>query len=267
MGMRRCAFTLIELLVVIAILAILAAILFPVFAQAKEAAKKTADLSNMRQLGIATQLYLNDSDDRMFFYASYKAGLTVSRSRTGAIMPTAASVNPVRWWNALMPYVKSQQIWVAPDDSSPTASADPLGNKTILRSYIACRHAEGMAASQIDDMVGTIVITEKWPQFTDSWIEPFNGDFNYHPDTGKMSLAANRYAKQLVSSFLDGHAKSLTAGYIDASPVLTGCNLDHYFPLPSAGMCDESVPGCTNGNNDPTNLDLYNICDNFIPYP
>src|SRR4051794_16440535 len=60
--MKR-AFTLIELLVVIAIIAILAAILFPVFAQAKAAAKKTACLSNVKQMATAAQLYLGDNDD------------------------------------------------------------------------------------------------------------------------------------------------------------------------------------------------------------
>ncbi len=60
--MKR-AFTLIELLVVIAIIAILAAILFPVFAQAKEAAKKTACLSNNREIGIGVLMYMNDNDD------------------------------------------------------------------------------------------------------------------------------------------------------------------------------------------------------------
>jgi prepilin-type N-terminal cleavage/methylation domain-containing protein len=61
----RSAFTLIELLVVIAIIAILAAILFPVFAQAKAAAQKSVALSNAKQIGIATQLYMGDCDDML----------------------------------------------------------------------------------------------------------------------------------------------------------------------------------------------------------
>src|SRR5208282_1185704 len=61
--MKSRAFTLIELLVVIAIIAILAAILFPVFAQAKEAAKKTVSLSNIKELGLGMLMYTNDYDD------------------------------------------------------------------------------------------------------------------------------------------------------------------------------------------------------------
>src|ERR1700676_4164590 len=59
----RNGFTLIELLVVIAIIAILAAILFPVFARARESAKKTSCLSNTKQIGLAAMMYLNDYDD------------------------------------------------------------------------------------------------------------------------------------------------------------------------------------------------------------
>lgn len=61
--MRKVGFTLIELLVVIAIISLLAAILFPVFAKAKASAKRTLCLSNMRQLGMANQLYAGDFDD------------------------------------------------------------------------------------------------------------------------------------------------------------------------------------------------------------
>jgi prepilin-type N-terminal cleavage/methylation domain-containing protein len=60
--MKTTAFTLIELLVVIAIIAILAAILFPVFSQAKAAAKSVACLSNSKEIGLATQMYVGDND-------------------------------------------------------------------------------------------------------------------------------------------------------------------------------------------------------------
>ena len=120
--MKR-AFTLIELLVVIAIIAILAAILFPVFAQAKEAAKKTACMSNMKQIGLSLQMYLTDNDDMMFFRAGS------ANSRAGNIPSTNAN----RWWNLLIPYLKSNKVFQCPSDALPTPSKDVNGNLTILR--------------------------------------------------------------------------------------------------------------------------------------
>ena len=102
------AFTLIELLVVIAIIAILAAILFPVFAQAKQAAKKTVDLSNMRQLGTAMALYGGDYDDQ-FPLTSF---------------PSKGNSWPLR----MQGYIKNWDIFRSPGDAStlwPAAGTKP----------------------------------------------------------------------------------------------------------------------------------------------
>src|SRR5271165_5199863 len=93
------AFTLIELLVVIAIIAILAAILFPVFAQAKAAAKKTVCLSNVKQQGLATIMYSNDYDDS-----------TPNMSADGV------AVESYMGSAALQPYVKNFGLFADPAD-------------------------------------------------------------------------------------------------------------------------------------------------------
>jgi len=130
------AFTLIELLVVIAIIAILAAILFPVFAQAKAAAKASVLLSNTKQLGLGFNIYLTDSDD-VYPLAAVLRPLDGTATQgllgTGAAAPfpynddpypQAIYVLPSRlnwaasyWHNAIYPYVKSTGIY-----SSPVAS-------------------------------------------------------------------------------------------------------------------------------------------------
>ena len=112
----RKAFTLIELLVVIAIIAILAAILFPVFAQAKLAAKKTQDLSNMKQIGTATQIYLADYDDVYMsaYYYNNNNGSAPDGNGVGGY---------THWTGMLQPYVKNLQIFVSPND--PTRGLAP----------------------------------------------------------------------------------------------------------------------------------------------
>jgi prepilin-type N-terminal cleavage/methylation domain-containing protein len=113
--LKRRAFTLIELLVVISIIAILAAILFPVFAQAKAAAKKAACISNTKQVGIGFTLYLTDNDD--FFplgnYSSFSPG--------------------AGWAGAIYPYGRNAGILHCPEDptgslvgSGPTFSKAPV---------------------------------------------------------------------------------------------------------------------------------------------
>jgi len=105
-------FTLIELLVVIAIIAILAAILFPVYSRAKEAAKKTACLSNLRQIGTAFAMYQTDYDDCLPDRRDLKTSLP-GGYKPWATWPTS---DPRAGWAAaiMQPYTKNDWIWVCP---------------------------------------------------------------------------------------------------------------------------------------------------------
>jgi len=113
--MKSRAFTLIELLVVIAIIAILAAILFPVFAQAKEAAKKTACLSNTKQLGLAMMIYVNDYDDEVVCNSGDTPAIPTTDTDSGSSNYRSVS----QWVWRIMPYLKNRGVFVCPSDPNP----------------------------------------------------------------------------------------------------------------------------------------------------
>jgi len=116
---RNKAFTLIELLVVIAIIAILAAILFPVFAQAKAAAKKSATLSNLKQNGTAVQIYLADADDT-YPQSAYCTAMPDGTGATpnGYLIP-ASGCRVISMYDAILPYTKNRDIFT--DTAEPRA--------------------------------------------------------------------------------------------------------------------------------------------------
>src|SRR4028119_918077 len=112
-GTRR-GFTLIELLVVIAIIAILAAILFPVFARARENARRASCQSNLKQIGLGMLQYIGDYDDTMPFSFFGTAG--------------NSDANNYKWMDAIYPYVKNEQIFTCPSDSASNSRYMYQGN-------------------------------------------------------------------------------------------------------------------------------------------
>ncbi len=149
------AFTLIELLVVIAIIAILAAILFPVFARARENARRSSCTSNMKQLGLGFIQYAQDYDEKMPYMDS--AVNVVS----GAV-PANAQV----WDYQIYPYTKSAQILACPSDSvspaiTPNATKYPNYGTNLRRSYGYAEYMEdGLALAAIPVVTKSLILVE-----------------------------------------------------------------------------------------------------------
>src|SRR4029077_7258683 len=109
MNRKRLGFTLIELLVVIAIIALLAAILFPVFAKARENARRASCQSNLKQIGLGLIQYSQDYDEKLVSDGYGPSALA-------DLAPSDATTN-YKWLDAVFPYVKSAQIFDCPSDS------------------------------------------------------------------------------------------------------------------------------------------------------
>ena len=119
---QKSAFTLIELLVVIAIISTLAAILFPVFARARESARRASCMSNLKQIGLGTMMYVQDYDEK------YPMGLSWT---------SASDHTTLNWEQIIFPYVKSEQIFLCPSSSSSTAGGNGnYGANWLMMPYM-----------------------------------------------------------------------------------------------------------------------------------
>lgn len=143
MRMRKSAFTLIELLVVIAIIAILAAILFPVFAQAREKARSISCLSNSKELGLSVLMYVQDYDE------TFPTGLQQSWYDNS-------------WYVLTQPYVKNVQIYRCPDDpvGTPPAWTQTWGG--IRLSYASNGYMLWQPSNSSWNVLGVMGMSQAW---------------------------------------------------------------------------------------------------------
>lgn len=195
-SMRRSliGFTLIELLVVIAIIAILAAILFPVFARAREKARTASCQSNLRQIGTAMHMYAQDYDER-FPGHGYDA-----------IIQTV-------WPIVLLPYTKNQQIFHCPSGPSYAHNHVPGGSDYGLN----CRYLGYRALATIADVAGTIMAADS---SGDNRIGP---EWTNLPCFGGAGSPPNmqvvpRHIEMFVTCFADGHVKVMKFDLLVTEP-------------------------------------------------
>jgi prepilin-type N-terminal cleavage/methylation domain-containing protein len=177
------AFTLIELLVVIAIIAILAATLFPAFAQAKQAAKATVTLNNIRQMGHATAMYLTDNDDTFPLAAVLRPDTNGSNGTGGEIGTNLAYPFPYNDWPQGGPPASNSTVWSSP---ARVNMAQCQVNNSV-NVYAGSLSLQGVAGSQYGDIFNVF-----YPSLPDTFGGPgipadsgvcFNGDLHRYNST------------------------------------------------------------------------------------
>jgi prepilin-type N-terminal cleavage/methylation domain-containing protein len=177
---NRRGFTLIELLVVIAIIAILASILFPVFARAREKARETSCTSNLKQIGLSLQMYAGDYDGLLPLAAEYPfAGAVPNSSLTSTGGPSIVSI--------LGPYTKNTQIFRCPSDTDGYFSVEGTSYDYGYGAFDLAVIPLSLALTPIDG-----------PYTTGGQPADFKLAGDYSP---------NWHTKGPVVVFADGHAK------------------------------------------------------------
>lgn len=206
------AFTLIELLVVIAIIAILAAILFPVFAQAKEAAKATSCLSNLKQAGLGYALYTNDNDD------------TTCLQNSPSVVTAGVYQSGGYWFRLIQPYIKNWTLMLCPDRSLTSTSTKVQNYPTELSGRLmGYGYNDGWLSDsgygltqQLPDgtrpgkNLSVVTYPADTVAFGDTYDTPGYSiamDNIYAGADGPKTTKAIRHHGSLNYAFVDGHAK------------------------------------------------------------
>jgi prepilin-type N-terminal cleavage/methylation domain-containing protein/prepilin-type processing-associated H-X9-DG protein len=195
--MRR-GFTLIELLVVIAIIAILAAILFPVFAKAREKARQSSCLSNVKQIGLAVLQYCQDYDETLPF-------LKVDAFSTGTpASVTFAGFSIKNNWTILTtPYIKNDQIWICPSTRVPSYFVNSH-LATTNGSYAYYPPATGIALGKIPAPAATPMLADN--NQVDGKTCPGYDDMTRYQNYCAGNLGDTHNGGGNIV-FVDGHAK------------------------------------------------------------
>jgi len=206
---RRAGFTLIELLVVIAIIAILAAILFPVFARAREAARATSCRSNLKQYATATLMYVQDYDEVYPFQASNTLG------SLGCI---------TYFYGVVDPYVKNKQITICPSER------DAL-NMATNPMLAACPDTPPLIGYSVNNVIfgtpdfgGFPILSLASVEFPADTVILYDGNVATTPPAGEISnqLVQARHSETFIAAYADGHVKSIKATDTGASMTQLG---------------------------------------------
>ncbi len=196
----RKGFTLIELLVVIAIIAILAAILFPVFARAREKARQASCLSNMKQIALAQLMYTQDYDETF----SPQMGYWSSDNWTSDIAGY--------WYNRIMPYIKNEQILICPSEATHAVATGGGSAAAYKCNYAQNYFLASAATAKVEYPSACVLNCERNNNYVRIYNPASGGTNAYH------ALAA-RHNDGLNFSYVDGHAKwRKGVSYTDLTP-------------------------------------------------